>query len=75
MTSPRRFTVALVGLALACTSLSARAADRTEPIPVGEAAPEIKLGDQHGKPFVLGDVLKQHAFVVLAFYPKAFTSG
>ena len=61
-------------LSLAPTS-PAPAADRSDPIPAGGAAPEIKLGDQHGRAFALADVLKQREFVVLAFYPKAFTSG
>jgi hypothetical protein len=67
--------IALVlGLGLALAG-SAHAAERTSPIPAGEAAPEIKLGDQHGRAFALGEVLKQRDFVVFAFYPKAFTSG
>ena len=68
--------LALVALSLALTiSTAAHAADRAAPIPAGEPAPEIKLGDQHGRVFALGDILRQRAFVVLAFYPKAFTSG
>ena len=68
--------LALVALSLALTiSTAAHAADRTNPISAGEPAPEIKLGDQHGRAFALGDILRQRAFVVLAFYPKAFTSG
>ena len=66
----------LAGLAFVALALATTAhADRTKPLAVGDAAPEIKLGDQHGRPFVLGDVLKQRAFVVIAFYPKAFTGG
>ena len=42
---------------------------------VGDIAPEIKLSDQHGKAFVLADTLKSRDFVVVAFYPRAFTSG
>ena len=68
--------LALVALSLALTiSTAAHAADRTNPIPAGEPAPEITLGDQHGRAFALADILRQRAFVVLAFYPKAFTSG
>jgi peroxiredoxin len=44
-------------------------------VPVGEPAPDVALGDQHGKPFRLADALKQRDFVVLAFYVKAFTGG
>jgi hypothetical protein len=63
-----------LGLALAVVT-SAQAAERKSPIAAGQVAPEIKLGDQHGRAFALGEVLKQRDFVVLAFYPKAFTSG
>ena len=44
-------------------------------MPVGEAAPAVALGDQHGQPFRLADALKQREFIVLAFYIKAFTGG
>jgi cytochrome oxidase Cu insertion factor (SCO1/SenC/PrrC family) len=53
----------------------ATAADRTTPLAVGDAAPALELGDQHGKAFKLADALGTHRFVVLAFYPKAFTGG
>ena len=53
----------------------ASAAERTSPTPVGERAPDVSLGDQHGQPFRLADALKQREFVVLAFYVKAFTGG
>jgi peroxiredoxin len=56
------------------TSL-ASAAERTTPAPVGESAPPVALGDQHGQPFRLAETLKQRDFVVLAFYVKAFTGG
>ena len=42
---------------------------------MGEAAPAVALGDQHGQPFRLADALKQREFIVLAFYIKAFTGG
>lgn len=54
---------------------AASAAERTAPAPVGERAPDVVLGDQHGQPFRLTDALKQREFVVLAFYVKAFTGG
>jgi peroxiredoxin len=44
-------------------------------VPVGERAPDVALGDQHGQAFRLGEALKQREFVVLAFYVKAFTGG
>ena len=54
---------------------SARAADRPNALAAGERAPAVRLSDQHGRPFSLAEALEQRAFVVLAFYPKAFTSG
>ena len=54
---------------------SARAADRTNALAAGERAPDVRLSDQHGRAFSLTETLEQRAFVVLAFYPKAFTSG
>lgn len=66
------------GLALALTLVFAApivAAERDSALAVGERAPDLRLGDQHGKPFRLADALAAHRFVVLAFYPKAFTGG
>ena len=54
---------------------SARAADQTKALAAGERAPDVRLSDQHGRAFSLTETLEQRAFVVLAFYPKAFTSG
>jgi peroxiredoxin len=61
-------------LLVAATS-GATAAERTTPVPVGQPAPAVALGDQHGQPFRLADALKQRDFIVLAFYIKAFTGG
>ena len=58
---------ALVGVAVA--------AERPTPPAVGEAAPDLHPRDQNGRSFVLRDVLKEREFIILAFYPKAFTSG
>jgi AhpC/TSA family len=73
----RRLGVALLGLAVmvALAAPFASAGERKDIPGVGEPAPELKLGDQHGKVFVLADTLKDKEFVVLAFYPKAFTGG
>jgi cytochrome oxidase Cu insertion factor (SCO1/SenC/PrrC family) len=73
----RRIGVALVALVvvLALVTPFAFAGERKELPAVGEPAPELKLGDQNGKVFVLADTLKDKEFVVLAFYPKAFTGG
>jgi len=45
------------------------------PLAVAQPAPGIVLGDQHGKPFRLADLLATRDFVVVAFYVKAFTGG
>lgn len=73
----RRIGVALLGLAvvLALAAPFASAGERKDIPAVGEPAPDLKLGDQNGKVFVLADTLKDKEFVVLAFYPKAFTGG
>jgi peroxiredoxin len=42
---------------------------------VDQPAPPIVLGDQHGTPFRLADLLARRDFVVVAFYVKAFTGG
>ena len=70
--------IRIVRLLLATLILAAApawAAERTKPLAIGDSAPALELGDQHGKPFKLGDALGSQRFVVLAFYPKAFTSG
>lgn len=61
-------------LLLTLTSL-ASAAERPNPVPVGQQAPPVEVRDQHGQPFRLAETLKQRDFVVLAFYVKAFTGG
>ena len=53
----------------------ALAADRDTPLAVDDTAPEIALGDQHGRPFRLSETLAQRDFVVVAFFVKAFTGG
>jgi hypothetical protein len=53
----------------------AEASEKARSPGVGDMAPDVTLGDQHGKPFALGDALKTREFVVIAFYPKAFTGG
>ena len=70
-----RLTVLLVAFALLAGLGAARAAERTGPLGTGEPAPDIRLRDQHGRQFTLSGTLEQRAFVVVAFYPKAFTSG
>jgi peroxiredoxin len=46
----------------------------TSPLKVGDPAPEFSLPDQDGKPVTLSKALESGP-VILAFYPKAFTSG
>lgn len=73
----RKAGLALVLLAAAivtATTWSGASEKKSSPV-VGESAPDVKLPDQNGKVFVLADTLKEREFVVLAFYPKAFTSG
>ncbi len=70
-----RVTLVLAVLLVVAFATSAIAADRDAPLAVGERAPSLELGDQHGKPFRLADALAANRFVVLAFYPKAFTGG
>ena len=69
-----RAAVVALSLTLALAGTLA-AADRDKPLAVGDKAPAVELGDQHGKPFRLADALGAHRYVVLAFYPKAFTGG
>jgi cytochrome oxidase Cu insertion factor (SCO1/SenC/PrrC family) len=67
-----RVLVALAALLLAAGG--AQAADDT-PLAIGAAAPDTTLSDQKGQPVRLAELLKQHEFVVVAFYVKAFTGG
>ncbi|MGC3998249.1 MAG: peroxiredoxin [Anaeromyxobacter sp.] len=46
----------------------------TAPLKVGDKAPDFTLPDTDGKPVQLSALL-QRGPVMLAFYPKAFTSG
>jgi hypothetical protein len=75
VTRRRAAWLAALALSFALVPAPVRAADRSSPPAVGESAPELHLRDQNGRSFVLHDVLKERDFVVLAFYPKAFTSG
>jgi peroxiredoxin Q/BCP len=43
-------------------------------IKVGDKAPDFTLPDTDGKPVTLSKLLAEGP-VILAFYPKAFTSG
>ena len=63
----------LLALALLVCAAPVRAAD--SPLAVGAVAPDSALVDMRGQPVRLADVLKQHDFVVVAFYVKAFTGG
>jgi hypothetical protein len=70
--------VVLLAMLLAVPALVAApalAADRDKPLAVDDKAPEITLGDQHGRPFKLSEALAQRDFVVVAFFVKAFTGG
>ena len=65
----------LLALALLALAATVRAADAPSPLAVGAVAPDTALVDMRGQPVRLADVLKQHDFVVVAFYVKAFTGG
>ena len=65
----------LLALALLALAATARAADPPSPLTVGAVAPDSALVDMRGQPVRLADLLKQHDFVVVAFYVKAFTGG
>ena len=68
--------VLFVGLApLVSARLTANANEPAKAPGVGDLAPDVQLEDQHGKAFALGDALRAREFVVIAFYPKAFTGG
>jgi hypothetical protein len=70
---------ALAALSLLLVAAGAAVAGAPGPPPsppqAGTRAPDIALGDQHGKAFRLGESLRQRRFVVVAFYIKAFTDG
>jgi len=68
-----RRVLAAVAL-LALTAGVAGAADQT-PLAVAATAPDTVLVDQRGRSVRLADLNKQRAFVVVAFYVKAFTGG
>ena len=72
-TFARLAAVALVLMLAVATSFADD--DRDKPLAVGDRAPGLELGDQDGKPFALADALRANRYVVLAFYPKAFTGG
>jgi hypothetical protein len=70
-----RAVLLAVLLAVPALVAPALAADRDKPLAVDDKAPEITLGDQHGRPFKLSEALAQRDFVVVAFFVKAFTGG
>jgi cytochrome oxidase Cu insertion factor (SCO1/SenC/PrrC family) len=51
---------------LACASAEVKQTPST----TNNTAPDFTLTDQDGKSWTLGEVLKNHRAVVLAFYPK-----
>jgi peroxiredoxin Q/BCP len=63
-------------LALAALAVSApvRAADTAAELKVGDMAPDFRLQASDGKTYRLSDFKGKQA-VVLAWFPKAFTSG
>jgi len=63
----------LLPLALACGLLASPAAAQTE-LKVGDQAPDFTLQATDGKTYTLNKDLKGR-WVVLAWFPKAFTAG
>jgi len=66
---------ALLAVALLALTASAAGAADQVPLAVGAVAPDTTLVDQRGQSVRLADLLTQRAFVVVAFYVKAFTGG
>lgn len=69
----RAAAAALAVLVLVSTAAAARAA--AAPLAPGDRAPVFALADQHGRAFTLADALQHRRWIVLAFYPRAFTGG
>jgi cytochrome oxidase Cu insertion factor (SCO1/SenC/PrrC family) len=65
----------LFAASLLAVAMGAAAADSQTPLVVGVMAPDTKLVDQNGQSVRLADLTRQHDFVVVAFYVKAFTGG
>ena len=65
--------LALAALLILAAGPAVAADDK--PLAVGAQAPDTTLPDQGGQPVQLAALLKEHAFVVVAFYVKAFTGG
>lgn len=67
----RRAIPAVAALMLLVAAGVAAAADK--PLAVDARAPEFAAVDQYGKPFTLSEALARRDWVVIAFYPKAFS--
>lgn len=61
----------VLGLVVLLATVVAAAADT--PLAPGTTAPDFTVADQHGKEFRLSEALARRDWVVLAFYPKAFS--
>jgi peroxiredoxin Q/BCP len=66
--------VAAVWLALACAALMSLSPAHAADLAVGDQAPDFELTGSDGKVYKLADFRGKQA-VVLAWFPKAFTSG
>jgi len=66
--------LALTALAVPAAALAADAPPATAELKVGDLAPDFKLQASDGKTYRLSDFKGKKA-VVLAWFPKAFTSG
>ena len=60
-------TLSLIALLVLVTAAGMLNTQRTEPVAVGETAPDFTLGDQNGNKFTLSDSRRKSP-VVLVFY-------
>lgn len=63
----------LLALGIAVAAIATGCAPKTRPLSVGDAAPEWSLAGSDGKTHRLSDY--RGKFVVVAWFPKAFTGG
>lgn len=67
-------TIALAGLLLMGSTVAGEEAGTTAVLDVGAEAPDFTMTGSDGKTYSLSDFVGEQA-VVIAWFPKAFTSG
>jgi len=67
-------TVVLAGLLLLGSAVAGEEAGQEAVLDAGDAAPAFTLTGSDGKTYSLSDFIGEQA-VVIAWFPKAFTSG